>query len=100
MTKLAGCVAVANRNHTDHLNLLEGEAEEQRVFAAMLEDPAEYYAAPETAVKLQKNMTVKQLILQLDVLFHNFIVQRWKPAALACLAPLQQQVICEFFTAH
>ena len=38
-------------------------------------------------------MTIKQLIVKLDKLFHNFIVQIWKPSALQLLAPLIKQVM-------
>lgn len=88
---LAGCVAVANRNHTDHLSLVEADVEERCCFQAMLDDPAEAYAPAEVQQKLRDNMTIKKLILKLDSLFHDFIVQRWKPAALTFLAPLNQQ---------
>ena len=87
---LAGCVAVANRNHTDHLSLVEADVEERCCFQAMLDDPAEAYAPMEVQQKLRDNMTIKKLILKLDSLFHNFIVQRWKPAALTFLAPLKE----------
>lgn len=87
---LAGCVAVANRNHTDHLSLVEADVEERCCFQAMLDDPAEAYAPAEVQQKLRDNMTIKKLILKLDSLFHNFIVQRWKPAALTFLAPLKE----------
>ena len=90
---LAGCVAVANRNHRDHTSLIDAEAEERCIFGAMLDDVAEFYAPPEIQKHLLENMTIKQLIVQLDRLFHNFIVQNWKPAALALLAPLREEVI-------
>ncbi|KAL3153068.1 hypothetical protein ABBQ38_012088 [Trebouxia sp. C0009 RCD-2024] len=88
---LAGCVAVANRNHTDHLSLVDADVEEQCCFKAMLVDPAPLYAPAELQRQLRDNMTIKRLILKLDSLFHNFIVARWKPAALAFLAPLKDQ---------
>lgn len=87
---LAGCVAVANRNHTDHLSLVEADVEERCCFQAMLDDPAEAYAPVEVQQKLRDSMTIKKLILKLDSLFHNFIVQRWKPAALTFLKPLKE----------
>ena len=89
---LAGCVAVANRNHTDHVSLVEAELEEPTIFANLLADPAPFYATPENKQRLQQNMTIGQVIVQLDKLFHRFIVERWRPAALAFLAPLKQEV--------
>lgn len=88
---LAGCVAVANRNHLDHVSLVEADVEERCYFQAMLDDPAEAYAPVEVQQKLRDNMTIKKLIVKLDSLFHNFIVMRWKPAALTFLSPLQEQ---------
>ena len=38
-------------------------------------------------------MTIKQLIVKLDKLFHDFIVQTWKPGTLKLLAPLIKQVM-------
>ena len=88
---LTGCVAVANRKHRDHVSLIEADVEERRHFQAILGDPAPAYAADEVQQRLKDNMTVKKLIVKLDSLFHDFIVLRWKPAALSCLAPLEQQ---------
>lgn len=88
---LAGCVAVANRKHRDHVSLIEADVEERRHFQAILGDPAPAYAADEVQQRLRDNMTVKKLIVKLDSLFHDFIVLRWKPAALSCLDPLEQQ---------
>ena len=84
LSGLAGCVAVANRNHTDHLSLVEADVEERCCFKAMLDDPAEAYAPAEIQQKLKDNMTIRQLILKVDRLFHNFIVKRWE----ACCAHL------------
>lgn len=42
---------------------------------------------------LVENLGIKQLIVQLDKLFHNFIVQKWKPAALDYLGPLHEEVL-------
>lgn len=88
---LAGCVAVANRNHLDHVSLVEADVEERCYFQAMLDDPAEAYAPMEVQQTLRDNMTIKKLIVKLDSLFHSFIVLRWKPAALTFLSPLQEQ---------
>lgn len=93
---LAGCVAVSNRNHRDHLSLIDAEAEERCIFGAMLDDLTEFYDPPEIQQHLRENMTIKQLIVQLDKLFHNFIVQKWKPAALAFLAPLREEVTLSY----
>ena len=60
-------------------------------FQAMMDDMVPEYASAEVQQQLRDNMTIKKLILKLDSLFHNFIVQRWKPAALAFLAPLKEQ---------
>lgn len=49
---LAGCVAVANRNHRDHLSLVEAEVEEQRIFGEMLAASADAEAAPEVCLSL------------------------------------------------
>ena len=89
---LAGCIAVANRNHMDHVSLVEAELEEPTIFADLLADPAPFYADPQIKEQLQQNMTIGQLIVQLDKLFHRFIVDKWRPAALAFLAPLEQEV--------
>ena len=88
---LSGCVAVANRNHRDHVNLVEADVAERCHFKTILEDPAELYASDEVQRVLRDNMTIKKLILKLDSLFHNFIVTHWKPSAIGVLTPLQEQ---------
>ena len=88
---LAGCVAVANRNHRDHVNLVEADVAERCHFKTTLEDPAELYASDDVQRVLRDNMTIKQLILKLDSLFHDFIVAHWKPSAVSVLTPLQEQ---------
>lgn len=89
---LAACVAVSNRNHTDQHSLVGNEAEERSIFRAMLEDLPDFYQPDEVKQQLEENMTIRQLIVQLDKLFHSYIVQKWKPAALAYLAPLREEV--------
>ena len=79
---LAGCVAVASRDCTDRISLREADSVERRVFEAMLADPAEAFAPKEVQQQLQQGMGSKQLIVRLDDLFHDYIVQHWKPAAL------------------
>ena len=88
---LAGCVAVANRNHRDHMSLVEADVAERCHFKTILEDPAEAYASQEIQQVLKNHMTVKKLIESLDSLFHNFVVVHWKPSAISVLAPLQEQ---------
>lgn len=91
LTGLAGCVAVANRDNTDRVSLREADSAECRVFEAMLQDPAPAFATKQMQHNLRKNMGSLQLILQLDQLFHDYIVQHWKPAALQQLAVILQQ---------
>ena len=81
-------------NHTDANNhsLAEAGAAERDVFGRMLHNPAEAFgrllfstaeAFSDLAVQrwLKQNMTVKQLIVQLDSMFHSYIVNEWEPAA-------------------
>ena len=85
---LAGCVAVANCQELKDTPLAEADAVERQLFANMVRDPAEAFAAPAVQQRLKDNMTVKQLIVQLDHMFHSYIVQHWKPAALDRIADL------------
>ena len=82
---LAGCVAVTNRDCTDRISLAQADSVERHVFEAMLKDPADAFAPEEVQKVLQQNMGSRQLILKLDAMFHSYIVQHWKPAALANL---------------
>lgn len=86
LRELAGCVAVANRQQRNDKPFTEADAAERQVFSAMLQDPAEAFAAPARQRRLKDNMTVRQLIVQLDRMFHSYIVEHWKPAALLRLA--------------
>ena len=82
---LAGCVAVANRPAAASCDssLADADMNERQVFARMLHDPAEAFASPGIQRRLRDNMTVQHLILQLDRMFHGYITQHWKSAALA-----------------
>lgn len=40
------------------------------------------FAPPEIQRQLRSSMTVQYLILQLDQMFHGYILQHWKSAAL------------------
>ena len=85
---LAGCVAVANRPARGDSLLADADAKECQVFARMLSDPDDAYASAEIQQQLKDSMTVQQLILQLDRMFHTYIVEHWKPAALKRITEL------------
>ena len=82
---LAGCVAVANRPAAANVDTLlaDADARENQVFARMLHNPADAFASSDTQRRLRDNMTVQHLILQLDRMFHDYIILHWKSAALA-----------------
>ena len=88
---LAGYVAVASRDCTDRVSLREADSVERQVFEAMLADPAEAFAPAEVQKHLRQNMGSKQLIMKLDEMFHNHIVQQWKPAALRQLQDVSDE---------
>lgn len=94
---LAGCVAVASRDCTDSISLVEADALEQQLFQKMLLDPADAFAPEQVQQQLKQCMGSKQLIFRLDQMFHDYIVQHWKPVALQTL----QDVIDEtYFQIH
>ena len=82
LRQLAGCVAVANLHDRSDISQTDGDAAERQIFNRMLHDPAEAFASPEIQHRLKNNITVMQLIVQLDRMFHSYIVQHWRPAAL------------------
>ena len=88
---IVGCVAVANRDDRDLMTLVESDAAERRVFADMLREPAPAYEPAGVQEKLRNTHTKQQLLSQLDVMFHNHIVQHWKPRALNKLKQLASQ---------
>lgn len=88
LRKLAGCVAVANRQQRSNVSLADADAAERKVFSRTLHNPAEAFAPPAVQQQLQESMTITQLIVQLDRMFHSYIVQHWKPAALEKLGVL------------
>ncbi|KAL0017864.1 hypothetical protein WJX77_006117 [Trebouxia sp. C0004] len=82
---LAGCVAVASRDYTDSISLVEADALEQQLFQKMLLDPADAFAPQQVQEQLRQCMGSQQLIFRLDQMFHDYIVQHWKPVALQTL---------------
>ena len=78
---LAGCVAVTDRDCTDCISLAQADSVERHVFEALLKDPADAFATTEVQEELQQNMGSRRLLQKLDAMFHNYIVQHWKPAA-------------------
>ena len=93
LQELAGCVAIANRTDSSVYSSAGADAAEREVFAKMLHNPAEAFSAPEVQRQLRQNMTIKQLIVQLDRMFHRYIVEEWKPAALEKVETLQQAAL-------
>ena len=85
---LAGCVAVANCQEFSDVSLAEANAAERLLFDSMMEDPAPDFADRKVELQLRANTTVQRLIVQLDSMFHSYIVQRWKPAALERIADM------------
>ena len=85
---LAGCVAVANCPAFSNVSLAEANAAERLLFDSMMDEPAPAFADERTQLQLRSNTTVKRLIVQLDSMFHSYIVQRWKPAALERIADM------------
>ena len=85
---LAGCVAVANISASSSTPLADADTAERQIFQRMLQDPAPAFEAEEVQRQLKDNMTVRQLIVQLDRMFHHYIVQHWKPAALKTIKQL------------
>ncbi|KAL3134562.1 hypothetical protein ABBQ38_006403 [Trebouxia sp. C0009 RCD-2024] len=82
---LAGCVAVASRDCTDSISLVEADALEQQLLQKMLLDPADAFAPEQVQEQLRQCMGSQQLIFRLDQMFHDYIVQHWKPVALQTL---------------
>lgn len=87
LQELAGCVAIANCTDSSNYSSAGADAAEREVFRKVLHDPAEAFSAPEVQRQLQQNMTIKQLM------FHSYIVTKWKPAALEKVAALQQAAL-------
>jgi hypothetical protein len=102
MPPFAGCVAVVNRPLSESSAWWRGGGErlvsfdeaaitEYRVFQDLiLKDLPPAYEAQRKAIEMR--LTTPNLIKCMDVHFHNFIVQQWKPAALADLQPKIDQV--------
>lgn len=102
MPPFAGCVAVVNRPLSETSAWWRGGGErlvsfdeaaitEYRVFQDLiLKDLPPAYEAQREAIEMR--LTTPNLIKCMDVHFHNFIVQQWKPAALAELQPKLDQV--------
>ena len=78
---LAACVAVGNcqNNAADE----QQNVEERHTFSFMLRDPATAYADEETQQQLMQNMTVGQLIVRLDGMYHGHVTQQWAPKAMS-----------------
>ena len=91
LKELAGLVAVANRTAHNRLPLADADAAERDVFAKMLHKPAEAFSEAAVQRKLRDNMTVRKLIVQLDKMFHSYIVNTWKPAATKNIKGLLEQ---------
>ena len=82
LNQLVGCVAVANRKHTDTVSLVQHDEVEAQLFADMLK-AAEHNVQPDfTPDELQclkANMSSKQLILKLEAEYNKRIVRDWIP---------------------
>ena len=81
---IAGCVAVANchlQTNVDAANV-DQHVEERHTFSFMLRDPAAAYAAEDTQHQLAQNMTVGQLVVRLDSMYHDHVAQQWAPKAM------------------
>ena len=97
LRQLAGCVAVANLHDRSDISQTDGDTAERQIFNRMLLDPAEAFASPEIQHRLKINMTVMQLIVQLDRMFHSYIVQHWRPAVLDKVDALNGIAHCSLY---
>jgi hypothetical protein len=77
--EFAGCVAVMNRSHKDSIQLSENDKLESDWFKYNILDciPEDY--PEEQTILLKKNITIYNLILNLDILYNNFIKSNWIP---------------------
>ena len=97
LRQLAGCVAVANLHDRSDISQTDGDTAERQIFNRMLHDPAEAFAPPEIQHRLKNNMTVMQLNVQLDQMFHSYNVQHWRPAALDKVDALNGIARCSLY---
>jgi hypothetical protein len=101
MPPFAGCVAVVNRPLSETSSFWRGGGE--RIVSFQEAAITEYHLFQDLILKklppayearreaIEKRLTTPNLIKCMDVHFHNFIVQQWKPAALAELQPASAQ---------
>ena len=83
--RLAGCVAIKNRRHDDdeYVTLQRADAKEAEWWNRKFETLS---ATDKDNIK--RNVTVLQLVRQIDNLYHKCICNQWKPQALDRLAPM------------
>ncbi|KAK9865069.1 hypothetical protein WJX84_004800 [Apatococcus fuscideae] len=89
--EFAGCVAVINRNHHEPRSLVEATEDEleeltfeSRVFKKLPEMPQRM---SELDSKLRSNLTVPNLIAQVEAMYRTYIIDHWQAAAQEMLEP-------------
>ena len=86
-----GCVAVINSNHhiqmpnaASNINELEDKTFEQRVFSKRPNMPQLMHLLP---AEVRDNLTISNLIAQVERMYRKYIIENWQPAALDLLKP-------------
>lgn len=78
----AGCVAVMNRSHCDTVNLVDHDQIETEWFNNNIIKNIPPECDPSIAKKINDNITVKNLVHKMDMLYENFIKTCWRPRIL------------------
>ena len=86
--KFFGCVGIINRTHKDKVTLDQAAAEEFTKFTAKFGSSL----TEDQRAKVEANITVTNLIKQIDSMFHHDICTNWKHVALKALAPQLEAV--------
>lgn len=78
-----GCVAVANRKHSDTVSLEDQRTREAALFRRVLAAATPEFATHDVQQQLIANMGSKQLIVQLAAMYRKHVVEHWIPEAQA-----------------
>lgn len=80
----AGCVGIVNRSHEDIVKLSDNDTNEKDWFKTnIIDDMPDAFQSHKQ--NIQKNITIKNLIEQMDKLYNSFFKNNWQPQMLKSL---------------
>ena len=91
----AGCISVVNRVHSDVISLEENDDNEKKWFSEnILNCIPDGYKQYEN--KIKDNITISNLLRQMDALYSKYINTNWKPRVLSEINDLIQKLDVEY----